>query len=35
MDLHEEDKSHLQNAWESAMEIVKKYAWIKIDCEKG
>jgi hypothetical protein len=34
MDLHEEDKNHLQSAWESAMEVVKKYAWVKIDCEK-
>lgn len=35
MDLHEEDKSHLQNAWEQALEVVKKYNWIKIDCEEN
>jgi dTMP kinase len=34
MDLHEADKNHLQNAWQVAMWIVEKYAWIKIDCER-
>jgi hypothetical protein len=34
MDLHEADKNHLQCAWESAMEVVDKYGWEKIDCEK-
>ena len=33
MDIHEENKNHLQNSWELAMELVKKYNWIKIDCE--
>lgn len=33
MDLHEADKNHLQNAWNAAMEAVKKYGWVKIDCE--
>lgn len=35
MDLHEEDKNHLQNAHSSAISIVEKYNWIKIDCEKN
>ena len=35
MDLHEEDKNHLQNAHNSAMSVVEKYNWIKIDCEKN
>ncbi len=35
MDLHEEDKNHLINAHNSAMEVVSKYSdWVKIDCEK-
>lgn len=33
MDIHEEDKNHLIDAWNSAMEIVEKYNWVKIDCE--
>jgi hypothetical protein len=33
MDLHEEDKDHLQNAHNSAMEVVEKLNWVKIDCE--
>ena len=33
MDLHEEDKEHLINAYDAAMYVVKKYNWIKIDCE--
>jgi len=34
MDLHEEDKNHLQNAWNAAMDVVEKFDdWIKIDCE--
>jgi dTMP kinase len=35
MDLHEEDKDHLTNAHSSAMSIVEKYSWVKIDCEKN
>lgn len=35
MDLHEEDKNHLNNAYISANEIAKKYNWIKIDCENS
>jgi hypothetical protein len=35
MDLHEADKNHLQQARESALDAVKKYNWIKIDCEKN
>lgn len=34
MDLHEEDKDHLSNAHKSAMEVVEKLNWVKIDCEK-
>jgi hypothetical protein len=33
MDLHEEDKEHLINAYDAAMYVVKKYNWTKIDCE--
>lgn len=34
MDLHEEDKDHLKNAHDTAMEIVSSNPdWIKIDCE--
>ena len=33
MDLHEEDKNHLTNAYNAAMQVIKKYDWIKIDCE--
>lgn len=33
MDLHEEDKNHLTNAYNAAMQVVKKYDWTKIDCE--
>lgn len=33
MDLHEEDKNHLTNAYNAAMQVVKKYNWTKIDCE--
>ena len=33
MDLHEEDKNHLKNAHASALSVVEKYNWIKIDCE--
>ena len=35
MDLHEEDKNHLTNAYNAAVEIVKKYNWTQIDCEKN
>lgn len=36
MDLHEEDKDHLQNAHASAMQIVQNNPdWVKIDCEKN
>ncbi len=36
MDIHEEDKNHLQNAWQAAIEVVEKYKnWVKIDCEKN
>lgn len=35
MDLHEEDKNHLTNAYNAAVEIVKKYNWIQIECEKN
>ena len=36
MDLHEEDKDHLQNAHASAMQIVQNNPdWVKIDCEKS
>ena len=34
MDLHEEDKNHLTNAYNAAMQVVKKYDWTNIDCEK-
>lgn len=34
MDLHEEDKNHLTNAYNAAMQVVKKYNWTEIDCEK-
>ncbi|MDD2907711.1 MAG: deoxynucleoside kinase [Candidatus Gracilibacteria bacterium] len=34
MDLHEEDKNHLENAHKSALEVVEKHNWLKIDCEK-
>jgi dTMP kinase len=34
MDLHEEDKNHLKNAWQTAMDVVEKFDdWVKIDCE--
>ncbi len=34
MDLHEEDKNHLRNAHNAAMEVVSMYPdWVKIDCE--
>jgi len=34
MDIHEADKNHLINAWETANYLVKKYDnWVKIDCE--
>jgi len=34
MDIHEEDKNHLTNAYNSAIEIVNsKKDWVKIDCE--
>jgi len=33
MDLHEEDKDHLSNAYDASMYVVKKYNWTKIDCE--
>jgi len=33
MDLHEEDEDHLKNAHSSAMEVVNKLNWVKIDCE--
>ena len=33
MDIHEEDKNHLKNAWNSAVSIADKYNWTKIDCE--
>lgn len=35
MDLHEEDKDHLSNAYLAAIEVVEKYKWVKIDCEKN
>ncbi len=36
MDLHEEDKNHLKNAWQAAMDVVEKFNdWVKIDCEKN
>jgi len=36
MDLHEEDKNHLKNAWQAAMDVVKKFDdWVKIDCERN
>lgn len=35
MDLHEEDKDHLKHAHNSAMSIVEKYNWVKIDCENN
>jgi len=35
MDLHEEDKNHLTNAYNAAIQVVKKYDWTKIDCEKN
>lgn len=34
MDLHEEDKDHLQNAHDSAIQIIEKYNWLKVSCEK-
>lgn len=33
MDLHEEDKDHLKNAHNTAIQIAKKYNWTQIDCE--
>ena len=34
MDLHEEDKNHLKNAWQAAIDVVEKFDdWLKIDCE--
>jgi len=36
MDLHEEDKEHLQNAHETAMIVAQNQSdWVKIDCEKS
>ena len=36
MDIHEEDKNHLENAYESAKLVVEKFDdWIKIDCEQN
>ncbi len=35
MDIHEQDKNHLENAHSLAMEILEKYSWSKIDCEKN
>ena len=36
MDIHEEDKNHLNDSHSSAMKIVEKFDdWIKIDCEKN
>lgn len=36
MDIHEEDKNHLNNAHSVALDIVKsKKDWIQIDCEKN
>ena len=36
MDIHEEDKNHLENAYQSAKLVVEKFDdWIKIDCEKN
>lgn len=36
MDLHEEDKNHLENAHAAAIQIVKNNPeWVKIDCEKN
>jgi len=35
MDIHEEDKNHLTNAYNAAQEVLKrKDDWIKIDCEQ-
>jgi len=35
MDLHEEDKNHLQNAHDTAMLVSNMQdSWVKIDCEK-
>jgi hypothetical protein len=35
MDIHEEDKNHLINAHNVAMDIaLSKEDWVKIDCEK-
>jgi hypothetical protein len=36
MDIHEEDKNHLINAHNSAMDVVSRYSdWVKIDCEEN
>ena len=36
LDIHEEDSQHIENAWNSAMNIVNMFDdWEKIDCEKN
>jgi len=36
MDIHEEDKNHLENAYQSAKLVVEKFDdWVKIDCEQN
>ncbi len=36
MDIHEADKNHLINAWNTANYLTKKYDnWVKIDCENN
>ena len=32
-DIHEDDKNHLINAFDSANMVAEKYGWVKIDCE--
>lgn len=34
-DIHEDDKNHLINAYNSANFVAKKYYWIKIECEEN
>lgn len=34
MDIHEEDKEHLTNAYNAALEVALKYNWLVIECEK-
>ncbi len=35
MDLHEADKNHLSCAYDAAIQVVAKYNWTKVDCEKN